>query len=52
MLLKQTDYFRERLNEVTAGGIEAESVTGDSWYASIDHLKFIKEEGLGFRFGV
>ena len=46
------DYFREMITEVKAGGIKAESVTGDSWYASIDNLKFIREEGLGFRFGI
>lgn len=46
------DDFREMIKEVKAGGIKAEYLTGDSWYASTDNLKFIREEGLGFVFGI
>jgi len=46
------DYFREMIKEVKAGGIKAKYVTGDSWYASIENLKFIREEKLGFLFGI
>jgi len=46
------DYFREMLKEVKAGGIKAEYVTGDSWYASTENLKFLKEEKIGFMFGI
>ena len=46
------DYFKEMIIEGKGKGIKANYVSGDSWYASTDNLKFIKEEGLGFRFGI
>ena len=48
----KNDYFREMLIEVKLAGIIASYVTGDSWYSGIDNLKFIREEGFGFLFGI
>ena len=39
------DYFREMLKEVIEKGIKPKYVTGDSWYASAENLRFIKEGG-------
>ncbi len=46
------DYFREMLKEVKQSGVEIKYVTGDSWYASVENFKFLREEGLGFLFGI
>ena len=48
----KNDYFREMLTEAQAQGIKARYVTGDSWYSSRENLKFIKNEKLGFLFGI
>lgn len=48
----KNDYFREMLTETQANGIKAKSVTGDSWYSSVENLKFIRNEKLGFLFGI
>jgi hypothetical protein len=34
------------LKEVKAGGIKAEYVTGDSWYASTENLKQRREKRI------
>lgn len=48
----KNDYFREMVEEVEAWGIELAWVTGDSWYSSIENLKFLKIEKVGFLFGI
>lgn len=48
----KNDYFQEMLIEVKSAGIRAAYVTGDSWYSSVDNLKFIREAGFGFLFGI
>jgi len=48
----KNDYFQEMLIEVKLAGITAAYVTGDSWYSSVDNLKFIRKEGFGFLFGI
>lgn len=48
----KNEYFREMLVEVLSWGLLPSWVTGDSWYASLENLKFIRSEGLNFMFGV
>lgn len=44
----KNDYFREMVNEVQAWGIKLAWATGDSWYSSIENLKFLRNEKVGF----
>jgi hypothetical protein len=48
----KNDYFREMVLEVQQWGLQPEWVTGDSWYASVANLKFLRNEKVGFLFGV
>jgi hypothetical protein len=48
----KNDYFREMVKEVQAWGIKLAWVTGDSWYSSIENLKFLRNEKVGFLFGI
>ena len=48
----KNDYFREMLTEVIAWGLKPSLVTGDSWYSSVTNLKFLRNQKLGFLFGV
>jgi hypothetical protein len=48
----KNDYFREMVNEVREWGLEMAWVTGDSWYSGIENLKFLRNEKVGFLFGV
>lgn len=48
----KNDYFREMLLEVISWGLVPAWVTGDSWYSSLDNLKFIRGKKLNFMFGV
>lgn len=48
----KNDYFLDMLSEVLDWGLKPSYVTGDSWYCSVENLKHIKKEGLGFMFGV
>lgn len=45
-------YFREMVSEVKAWGLEMAWVTGDCWYSSSENLKFLRNEKLGFLFGI
>jgi hypothetical protein len=38
--------------ETIEWGVKASLVTGDSWYSGIENLKFLREQKLGFLFGV
>ena len=40
------------LLEVINWGLKPSIVTGDSWYSSIANLKFLKNQKLGFLFGI
>lgn len=40
------------LLEVLAWGLKPRIVTGDSWYSSVENLKFLRNQKLGFLFGV
>ena len=48
----KNDYFLEMLIEVMTWGLQPAVVTGDSWYSSIANLKFLRNQKLGFLFGV
>lgn len=48
----KNDYFREMVKEVQLWGIEPAWTTGDSWYSSIENLKFLRNEKVGFLFGI
>jgi len=48
----KNDYFRDMVEEVISWGIEPIMVTGDSWYSSVENLKFLKNKELGFLFGI
>ena len=48
----KNDYFREMLLEVLSWGLRPSWVTGDSWYSSLENLKFIRKNNLNFMFGV
>jgi hypothetical protein len=40
------------LTEVIDWGIKPRIVTGDSWYSGVENLKFLRNQKLGFLFGV
>jgi hypothetical protein len=48
----KNDYFREMLMEVMSWGLLPSWVTGDSWYSSLENLKFIRGQKLNFMFGI
>lgn len=48
----KNDYFREMLTEVLVWGLIPAWITGDSWYSSLENLKFIRENKINFMFGV
>lgn len=48
----KNDYFKEMLMEVLSWGLLPAWVTGDSWYSSLENLKFIRKQQLNFMFGI
>ena len=48
----KNDYFREMLLEVISWGLKPRLVTGDSWYSGVENLKFLRNQKLGFLFGI
>lgn len=48
----KNDYFLEMLEEVESWGLKPAWITGDSWYSSKNNLKYLKNKGLSFLFGV
>jgi hypothetical protein len=48
----KNEYFRDMVSEVLKLGLKPELTTGDSWYASIENLKFLRKQGLSFLFGI
>lgn len=45
-------YFREMVSEVLDWGLKPSLVTADSWYASIENLKFLRKQELSFLIGL
>ena len=48
----KNDYFREMVLEVLEWGLKPAWVTGDCWYSSLENLKFLRHEKVGFMFGI
>lgn len=48
----KNEYFRDMVSEVLKWGLKPDVVTGDSWYASIENLKFLRKQELSFLFGI
>lgn len=48
----KNEYFREMVSEVLKWGLKPTLATGDSWYASIENLKFLRKQELSFLFGI
>ncbi len=48
----KNDYFQEMLREVIEWGLKPRVVTGDSWYSGVENLKFLRNQKLGFLFGI
>lgn len=48
----KNEYFREMLEEVISWGLKPRAATGDSWYASLDNLKYVRKCGLVMMFGI
>jgi hypothetical protein len=48
----KNDYFREMVSEVREWGLDITWVTGDSWYSGIENLKVLRNEKVGFLFGI
>lgn len=48
----KNDYFLEMLSELLSWGLLPSWITGDSWYASIGNMKFIRKLGIKFMFGI
>ncbi len=48
----KNEYFRDMVAEVKAWGLKLAWVTGDSWDSGIENLKFLRNEKVGFLFGV
>lgn len=48
----KNDYFLEMVREVKQWGLSPAWVSGDNWYSSLENLKFLRNEEVGFLFGV
>jgi len=48
----KNDYFRDMVREVWNRGLRPDWVTADSWYSSLDNLKFLKGLEVGICMGM
>lgn len=48
----KNDYFREMVMESKKWGVKPRIVTGDSWYSGVENLKFLRNQKVGFLFGI
>lgn len=46
------DYFQEMVQECGQWGLHPNWVTADSWYASVENLKFLRNQEVGFLIGL
>jgi len=46
------DYFRQMVKECYEWGLRPAWVSADSWYASIENLKFLRNQEVGFMVGL
>lgn len=47
----KNDYFQDMVKEVLNWGLRPAWVTADSWYSSIENLKFLRNKEVGFMMG-
>ena len=48
----KNDYFKDMVSEMIEWGLIPDWVTGDSWYSSLDNLKFLRKHKLNGLFGI
>lgn len=48
----KNDYFQNMVSEVLSWGVRPAWVTADSWYSSIENLKFLRDKEVGFMVGL
>ena len=48
----KNEYFREMFLKVIQWGLKPKWSTGDCWYSSLENLKFLRNEKVGFLFGI
>jgi hypothetical protein len=48
----KNDYFQDMVNEAFSWGLRPAWVTADSWYSSIENLKFLRNKEVGFLVGL
>lgn len=48
----KNDYFQEMLKEALLWGLKPWMVTADAWYSSVENLKFLKNQEVGFMVGL
>jgi hypothetical protein len=48
----KNDYFLEMVSEAQSWGLKPDWVTADSWYSSLENLKFLRNEKVGFLLGI
>jgi len=48
----KNDYFQDMVGEVFRWGLRPAWVTADSWYSSIENLKFLRNKEVGFMVGL
>jgi len=48
----KNEYFLEMVLDVIQWGLKPAWITGDSWYSSLENLKFLRNEKVGFLFGI
>lgn len=48
----KNDYFQDMVSEVFSWGLRPTWITADSWYSSIENLKFLRNKEVGFMVGL
>jgi hypothetical protein len=48
----KNDYFQDMVSEVFHWGLHPAWITADSWYSSIENLKFLRNKEVGFMVGL
>ena len=48
----KNDYFQDMVNQVLDWGLHPAWVTADSWYSSVENLKFLRNKEVGFLMGI
>lgn len=48
----KNDYFRDMVAEVFQWGLRPSWITADSWYSSVENLKFLRNKEVGFLMGL